>query len=529
MFKLLLVDDKKDIVQGIASAVDWKRKGVEVNCFYNGRDALDFIKKDEPNMVITDICMPFMSGLEIVKEATKTNPNIKFYVLSGYDEFSYAKEALHLGVVEYLSKPIRIEVIEELVTKEMERLERLKQEYNTSNSIRIKYNQSLPILRSNWFCEFMNSNHPIDDAKLKEMFNLLKIDLNLEDFVVVLIEQDRVLGKEELELEYDDKLILYVIDNISKESIRKIRKCEAFQCDGNRLALIINYDSAKNSIINHYELYPLLSDIQQKLFDYFKIDISIGIGDFYKSPDKIIKSYQEATEALSNKFYFGNSSIISISDISREKEKPGGVYPKEVEGKIIECIKQGKPDNINESISQYFSEIKKMKYVSPKVLKEHIIKFILKICNECTDYSNVHIMEIIEENQKLTTINDMQQWFVDYAKFVSEELNSENVNIKNDILKVKKYIDLHYDENISLKKMADYIFISQSYLSFTFKEIININFNEYLTNVRIQKAKELLRSSKYKVYEVCEMVGYSDKKYFSELFKKYTGVLPKDW
>lgn len=119
-FQLVLVDDKKDIVQGIAAGVDWREKGVEVTCFYNGRDALAHILEHHPDMVITDIRMPYLDGLELAKEATKVYGDIRFIILTGYDDFSYAREALRLGVVEYLSKPVRLEAIEELVDKGLE-------------------------------------------------------------------------------------------------------------------------------------------------------------------------------------------------------------------------------------------------------------------------------------------------------------------------------------------------------------------------------------------------------------------------
>ena len=121
MFRLVLVDDKKDIVQGIAGAVDWEAMGVQVYCFYNGKDARTHILENCADMVITDIKMPFLNGLDLAREVLEVFPEVRFLVLTGYDEFAYAREAVRLGIVEYLSKPVRIEEIRELVVREMER------------------------------------------------------------------------------------------------------------------------------------------------------------------------------------------------------------------------------------------------------------------------------------------------------------------------------------------------------------------------------------------------------------------------
>lgn len=529
MFKLLLVDDKKDIVNGIAGAVDWKEKGVEVVCFYNGKDALEYILESPPDIVITDINMPFLSGLELVKEASAIHSDIRFIVLTGYDEFSYAREALHLGVVEYLSKPVPIEVIVELVTKEKKRLEELKKKKRDLVDIRIKFNQSLPYMKSRWFHSFISEKPNVSEMELKEIFNEMEISLGTRYFTVVLIEHDMAFQETKIIENSENKLLLYAIENIAKELVGGYRPCEVFQCNENRLALLINYNHKNNSIVNHYELYSHLTSLRKNFNEFFKSTISIGMGECYEEINGIIKSYEEAKEALSHKFYFGNNSIISIHDVSKEGNQNQILYPKEMEDVIIRSIKQGDEEEASQNLERYFNLLFETKNAIPSKIRKQMINFLLKVRNECSVEQNIHIMDLLDEFRQFVTLEDLKEWFLSYAKYLCEKQDVNNTGIKKEILKIKEYIDLHYAETITLKKMADYIFISQSYLSFTFKEIMKINFNEYLTRVRMERAKELLSSSKYKVYEVCELVGYSDKKYFSDLFKKHTGVLPSEW
>lgn len=529
MFKLLLVDDKKDLVDGIAAAVHWQEKGVEVFCFYNGKDALAHLLKDPPDMVITDINMPYMSGLELVRAAAEPYPAVRFIVLTGYDEFSYAREALHLGVVEYLSKPVRIEEIEELVMKEKARLTEERKKQKDLADIRVKFNQSLPYIKGRWFQSFIQEQSVISSAALADKFQEMEVPLDTACFHVVLIERDNVYDVAKNPDTSDRKLLLYAIENISKEIMGGSCACEVFQYTENSLVLVCNYKPEVNRIVNHYELYSRLVEIRRNFNEFFGATISIGIGECYEDVEGLRRSFIEAKEALSQKFYFGNNSIISIQDIVKGSPPSQAVYPKELEKTMIQLIKQGELARVEKELDAYFEILKQMKTFVPSSIREHMINFLLKMRSECSAEHGVNIIELLDDFRQQKTLADIKEWFGSYIRYLCEIQDVENTGIRNEILKVREYIDIHYQESITLKKMADYIYISQSYLSFTFKEIMNINFNEYLTKVRIERAKELLESNRYRIYEVCELVGYSDKKHFGELFKKHTGVLPKDW
>jgi Response regulator containing CheY-like receiver domain and AraC-type DNA-binding domain len=511
MFKLVLVDDRKDIVTGIAQAVDWKSRGVEISCFYNGKDALEYIMKEQPDMVITDICMPYITGLELVKKVSVSYPHIKFIVLTGYDNFSYAKEAIHLGIVEYISKPIRIELLEELVEKQKIAFEKEKQQKQGMVDMKIKYKRSLPIMKEKWFQEFYQK---------KASFDAIELNLELQNFSVAIIERDRENAQG------DDGLFLYAVENIAKEILGKEWKCEAFQYEENKIVFVMNYNHNQNNIVNHYGFFSKLKEVQGYVEEYFKETISVGLGSCYKEAEGIRISFAEARKALQHKLYFGNNSMISIFDIPKEEIKDQ-VYPIEKEKGIIRSIKLNKGE-IEKEIMEYFHLLNNMKNFSPVQMKDKVLHLVLRIYNECSVMQDLQLITLIDEYRKLKTLEDIKSWFHNRAMGLAQELEGENNSIRKDILKVKKYIDEHYAESITLKKMGDYIYISQSYLSFIFKEIMKVNFNEYLTIVRIEKAKEFLDND-YKVYEVCGMVGYVDKKYFSDLFKKYTGVLPKEW
>ncbi len=521
MFRLVLVDDKKDIVQGIAGAVDWEAMGVEVHCFYNGKDARDYVLENCADMVITDIKMPFLNGLDLARDVLNVYPEVRFLVLTGYDEFEYAREAVRLGIVEYLSKPVRIEEIKELVVREMERKAARQKEKEKQADIWLRYQKSIPLMRMKWFQKCGEGRGWGSEEELREQWDALGISLSTRGLMVVLAEPDQGDNR--------DGLLSYAIENIGSEIIRETYGCEAFGLDGGQVAFLVNYQESWNKTTVYYRLYALIVELQKKMQEFFGVTVSAGIGDCQEDYRGISDSFRQAKKALEHKFYMGNSAIISILDIPEIKD--GGVleYPGDMEEEIVRLAGKGR-EAVLEKLALYFQTIRRMRQTEPARLQEHLMSLLLRLCNNCPGGQEIHIADVMEQFRKNHTMDAMEQWMTGFVgDLCQERRQEENSEIEKSVRKVKQYIDSHCGENITLKKMADYVYVSPSYLSFSFKEILQVNFNEYITLVRMEKAKELLELPGSRVYEVCRLVGYSDKKYFADLFKKYTGMLPREW
>lgn len=525
MYQLVLVDDKKDIVQGIAAGVDWESRGVEVSCFYNGRDALTHILKHHPDMVITDIRMPFLDGLELAREVVKVYQDIRIVILTGYDDFTYAREAIRLGVVEYLSKPVRLQAIEELVDHGMELSRQKKQKEQGQAVIRQQFRRNLPSLRNQWFAGVLRQGK-LTEQELREKFAELEIGLKSFYFIAAVVEQD---ASDTPETEQEVEVIQYAIENMGKELLMPMYNCETFRYMPRRTVFLMNYQPEKNSIVLQYELYSIFSDLQGKMSAYFQRTVSVGIGGASLEVDGLVLSCRQAAEALEQKFYNGYNTITSIYDVP-EKRQDLSAYPVELQDVLIGSVRKGDAEETAEVVAEYFDTIGEMRYLRPLVLREKLMHFLLKICHECKSEEELRITDLLGELEKRKTLSSIRNWMTEVViSLAKESAGGEVSDIQRNVMKVKSYIDEHYAENVSLKSMSEYVYISQSYLSLSFKEIVGVNFNDYVTSVRMEKAKEFLTSSDRKVYEVCEMVGYKDKKYFTDLFKKYTGKLPKEW
>lgn len=530
LFQLVLVDDKKDLVQGIAAGVDWEAKGVEVSCFYNGRDALAHILEHHPDMVITDIRMPYLDGLELARETVKVYEDIRFIILTGYDEFTYAREALRLGVVEYLSKPVRLEAIEELVDKGVELARKRQQKEQGQAVIRRQYKKGLPSLRSQWFSGFLRQNKELDQGELEARFGELEIGLAPERFVAAVAELDVMEREEQGTEEEDTGLLLYAIENIGKELLRKEFPCETFQCGTRRLAFLMNYEEGKSPIVSQYELFSRLSRLQGMMKDCFHVSVSVGIGGRAGKITELRRSYRQAADALEQKFYSGRGAILSVYDMPDQLKTGTEGYSYRCQDELLQAVREGRLEEGLKLLAAYIQALREMKYTRPSAVRDKMAHFLLRICHECEKGEEIQIAGLLTEFEKRRTLDGIEEWMTGFLTYLINQTREQAVSdIRKNILKVKAYIDENFAETVSLKKMSEMVYISPSYLSFSFKEIVGINFNDYVTRVRMERAKELLRNSDYKVYEVCELVGYRDKKYFSDLFKKYTGVLPKEW
>ncbi|MDD3428480.1 MAG: response regulator [Oscillospiraceae bacterium] len=524
MFNLVLVDDKKDVVQGISAALNWEAKGVSIHSFYNGADALAYCLENPPHMVITDICMPLMSGLDLAKAVLQVHKKVRFIILTGYDDFSYARAALRLGVVEYLSKPVRIETIEQLVDKEVLLAKNsVTENYNRVEMWR-KYRRSLPSLKSKLLQDLLNAKEELSQEKIQERFTELEIPLSQENVVAAIIEIDSILGAEE-----DRDVLFYAVENISKEVLSEQYICDSFRCGENRIVFLLNYQPQDNSILTYYQLYNLFSTIQTHCRNLLENTVSVGVGGCQKSLSEVALSYNQACFALEQKYFKGNQALVTHLDLQiSENSKAEHTYLL-LQQQIDASLQKKDIETLKLQLQKLFDELKKPGQQEPVKIREYLLNLALQLCKEKAIAEKFSCIEILEEFKKQATLQETQEWFFALISYFLAETEKQKNDMTQNILKVKNYIFAHYGENISLKTMADYIYISPTYLSFSFKDILGVNFSDYLASVRIEKAKELLETTDYKVYEVCTLVGYKDKKYFSDLFKRYTGFLPKEW
>ncbi|MGH4125057.1 MAG: response regulator [Clostridium sp.] len=496
MYKVMLVDDEKLILQGLLSIIEWDKLGLEVTqTADNVISAIEMFEKNPVNIIITDINMPKVTGLELIKKIRSIDEQVKFIILSGYDEFSYAKTAMEYGVENYILKPINEDELEQALIKIIDTMNRKKEK------------QSRLLDKNRKLIQFINGK--IDKSELDRIQQVINIGLDEKRYTVSSI----TIGQR------DNKENSNINDIIESSTYSK---CEIIRnYDGQ--VIIINpwsEDNTKEDIMNYFYV------IKDKLSQELDTDIFIGVGDLVDSIDKLKKSYSVANNLKKYMLTEGSNICLCKEDISNIKDNKRS-FSKEIElinkliieknngelqNYIIELFDDCKltPKNIYDlSIKILFlaDKISEEFKIDDKYSKDSLSNTIVELCNENTrDNVKAFLIRELEELGSLMNINTIK-----YTPVIQQIINSVNEK---------------YYEELSLKTLAYQYNINSSYLGQVFTKELGVSFSEYLNSTKNMKAKELILNTNMKINDIAKAVGYSDTSYFYRKFKKYYGVCP---
>lgn len=526
MIKLLLIDDEIELIEGLKETINWQEYGIEIiDEAYNGVRALEIIENLRPDIMLVDIRMPKMDGMELLEELNKRKIKIKSIVLSGYDDFYYAQKALKYEAVDYLLKPCRKEEILKSILKAKSLIEEEESKEGILENYKEQLKDNLPILKDNLLKNLIRGKALNKDKFFSKAY-IYGINLDFTNISSALIHID---GLNNLYKEYKDEEIeslLIGISEVTKSNLNIHFKNEVFQVDE---GIAIIYSSPSNldyylSIFNTFK-----NDISEKL----KITVTIGVGNPVDSPFLLYKSFSNAISSLDAKFYLGNNMVIPYRDISSEDENKIS-YPGKEEREIINSINTGNKKHLNVSIEEFFNKLSSDNIPSKIYLEINSLFLVNSVYKFCID-RNLNLNNFFQDGfsyydkiKSCETRNELKETIENI--FLNIIDNIETYNNKNILVKeAVEYIKRNYSKDINLESLSKEIFITPGYLSILFKKELDVNFIEFLHKYRIEKAKELLENKLYKNYEVALKVGFKDDKYFSQLFKRYTGITPKEY
>ncbi len=527
MYKILIVDDEDIVRDSIASIIDWNSLGFdEVYKAENGITALEIALDVKPDVVLTDIRMPFMDGLELSARLREQLPSTSIVILSGHDEFKYAKEAMSYGVLDYLLKPIGPESLSEKIAEIKQKLDMTKNEAKFLEKMRSQLHQSLPLLTE----KFLNSL--ITDTYSKRSYgdtlSFLGIPLGEGPFIVSILEPDT----SEIEPK-DSDLYFYAVQNIAIESLPPSNP--VFTDSYGRIIIIFSIEENLGDENAHKGVLELLNILNTNVNLYLKIQITASIGSIVDKVKNLYMSYNEAISALECKYTLGKNKIYDIKDMNYLESAI--VYPHDAFVEFMDSVKSASPDLImqaSKSISFALKGEQAISIANIKLVFIEIIASLLKIL-AVTKGTSKEVWELglalFGELDRLNSIESFVAKVTDYALIVSSEISSLRIKSSSNIVtRVIDYILNNYQqEDISLISAAKFASVNASYLSTLFKKESGKNFVDYLNRIRIDKAIELLRSTDLKAYEIANLTGFANPHYFSILFKKLIGISPSEF
>lgn len=519
--KVVIIDDEKGIVEGLKKIIGrYLPECKVVGVAYNGLEGYEIIQKLRPDIAITDIRMPKADGLDMIKMLEETKVQTKFILLSGYADFEYARRGMKLGVQFYINKPVEEEELRDSVNQVMERI----------RADRIKL-QSLDELKH-------EIHSRIQEETLRDILDIGNDQASLVDellrsaqiptagiwFNSILIE---IEGSTDALKEIGFQPLLHLID----QALKNYHQVYCFRYFGPQIAIVI----AHNSNILHGRLLHVIQELKQAVYRDLNLSISVGIGAVYKRTTGMCQSFEEARNALSYKVIKAGDPVISYNEIITMTDHSHPV-PEEMISKLETAL-----DNMDEEecvgiIHEIFRGMVAEPGMSPADLQLWCLNILLSSIRRLSfqqlqqnELVGRHILSL-EGFSRFRTLEYLEEWMIQVIRGIIHFKLEHNLSHRKDIIsEIKLYVSKHYNEQISLADLAARFFISPFYLSQLFKRKTGDNYLNYLTQLRIDKAKELLENTDLKVYEICRMVGYSDAQHFARMFEKFTGYKPRDF
>jgi two-component system response regulator YesN len=525
-YKLLIVDDEVEVRKGIINKVNWEELGYEIVAEgENGKEALELFEKTLPDVVLTDIKMPFMDGLELTRIVKEKYPTTKVIVMTGFDEFEFAHKAIKLNVSEYLLRPIAAQELTDILVKVKNQIDNEIAEKENIEALQEHYRKSIPILREKFLASLITSS--LEKEEIEQNAENFGVDLKGNNFLVTVASID---NKNLLE---EHQLLKFAVLNIIQEIFDKYGLGTVFLNNEDIVMITVSKEKDRESSVN--KVFIALEELKRTIEKFLKITLTIGIGNVVEDSVFIRNSFENAIAALDYRMFMGNDKIIWIEDIEPMSINKV-VFDEPKERALTSSIKVGTSEEIIETIDKLFIEIANSK-ASFKDYQIYIMEMLTTILKAARD-SSVDENEIFGVNHNLFVelysfngVDETKNWFKDISIKIATYISKDRQDTyKQLVQKAKEYIKKNYgNSEISINEVCSYLHLSTTYFSFIFKKETKTTFVNYLTQVRMEASKELLRTTSLKAFEIAEKVGYSEPNYFSYSFKKKFGVSPSEY
>ncbi|MBT2662844.1 response regulator [Bacillus sp. ISL-45] len=498
MYKVLIADDEKNIRLGIQAMIKREFPAFETFIASDGQEALEGILENKPDIVITDIKMPRMDGIQLIRELQQQEEiKTSIVILSGYDDFTYAKEAIKHKVKDYLLKPVnRTELFKTLNTI-IEELE---------NSQKMTYQHMDDYRASQLNYILLNPN--IQQEVVEDLYKKMKIESYPDGYYVGIIQVDGDIDGEDFLNKINQ--LLYS----SSDSIPFLDK------DGR--VTIISADFEKFSILKEQ-----LGRDRHSIF-------TIGISEKSKDIREFKKTYGQAATAIKYHFLYPRRQIILYENV---KEKPEvASLPADLINKISNMLGTDREKEIKDNLRQImdFDVIAHSSIDYLENLNEEINEAIFKSFFKRLGEESLVTFELLNKIDNIYNFDNFHEYFHALEDLLMR-IHEYNKQVKA-VYSEQKYMDRaiayireNYHKDLNLAVVANYISLNYSYFSHMFKEYIGQNFVDYLKMVRVESAKRLLKETDFKILEISEMVGYKNPKQFARVFREVEGISPKEY
>ncbi|MBO4456497.1 MAG: helix-turn-helix domain-containing protein [Butyrivibrio sp.] len=527
MYRIMIADDEGIVIDSMKFIIE-KEFGDECEVQYakTGRSVIELAERFRPDIAVMDIHMPGINGIEAIKEIKQFSANTIFVVMSAYDKFDYAKEAIKLGVLEYINKPMDKHKVVNVLRKAMELIDGERTKRSNELMIKEKLETIEPIIENGLIYDILLQEH--FDEDIDSYKTILGINQDY-GYMLAIVCGDSQEGNHMTNAIGSSVKVSGRYQEI-REGVKDYFDCKIGNVMANKIAVLIPVDSSKMEYNERTELIDKARELTRVLKKKTDISFRIGIGGV-KPLRELGESYREALNALIET----TGSVAHVDDLSLGCDYEED-YPIDLEKPMFDAVSNGDLNATKVTAGKYADWMCKranggdLMSMRIKVLEFALYAEKLAYLSGGRKYIYSGRDDYLPELMQLNTSEGLREWFMDKITTACRNVISKREEKSNDIIKTaRKYIDDNFAKDISLDDVSRKVNISPYYFSKIFKEEIGLNFIEYLTNIRMDKAKELLTESNMSMKEICGACGYTDPNYFSRSFKKNVGVTPTEY
>ncbi len=527
MLKIIIVDDEYLFREALKVSIDFEGLGLEiVGEAKNGKEAIGLVESQKPDIALVDINMPIIDGLEFAKYINSKEIDTKIIIISGYDQFDYAKEAIHLGVQSYLLKPIN----EEELTNELKELMRsIEVERSISEEISVLKEQArtnVPFLKERLILDLLMGHFDTIDSTLVQKFEYLNITLPFKQYCVVIFELSLSEDDNEEMMEIHRITLHKLVDKLFGQGM----KYQWTYDHKRRMCLIMDND-------DHYSQDRLSAQLGSLIKVMKENNVAqpfIGISNSYSMFEYTHTAYNEAVSALNysksqnqNYSFYGTFSDKGLSLV---------VISKEQRNEILMNMRMGNTSEIMDALDGIFLRLRKIELHVNNIryVFMELSSLCMELVSEVDDTDEVFgkwLKELFDESRYHQSIDALESWLketiLNVMSLIDDKKTNKSLALVNEI---KKYVDQNFTRSdFSIDKIANALYVNYSHLCYTFKKETDTTINDYVVDKRLNHAVMLMNEGHTVIRSISELVGFSDSGYFSKSFKKHMGVTPSQY
>ncbi len=523
-YTILLVDDEEEVMQGMMKRMDWDSLGFSIIGYAsNGVKAFEMVEEFQPDVIMTDIKMPYMDGLELAGRVKEEFPAAKILFFTGFDEFEYAKEAVHLEAEEYILKPINAAELAEVFTRLKIKLDQEIHEKRNVEILRKYYLESLPLLQAEFYAALIEGR--VLEEELSGYLSDYQLSFTGPCFSCLVIHTSSCQIPEQM----NPLLLSTSVQKQAQEHLAKRWQAKCFSYLGDTVLIAqLKNETAISDLTDECDRFCRYA---RRMIGAV---VTIGIGQVYRGLLDMAQSYESAREAVSYRGIYGSSRAINRKEVVPQKIMRSGAASDMELSAIFKMIRLGSAEDVEQAVEKYLEHTS----ASEKSLQQYHID-IMELISALYRFSMNHEIAdgfLGDIRTLYTSLLDMEpnalrEWLTASCLSMRKAIiSARNSSTKSFVSRAEEYVRNNYgNEELSLDCICEVLGVSNSYFSTIFKKETGSSFITYLTDYRMDRAACLLIETNEKSYMIAKKVGYTDPNYFSYVFKRRFGVSPSKY